>query len=607
MVKKAILFFTVLFMIFGCEPTVYEGAEKVENPTKSRSGFFNTDVTLGNDVVSVFNQYGESVSGFVLSEEGEYTITYTDGKTEEIVIDKTPPVINGFVNTEQMLNLTTEKEIADNLGENAVSDNLSGYDYVYDAYWKDGRDPFKEGGGPGDYVRVYVAYDRAGNASEPFEWEITAYEFNGTTGEAVTLVLKEGGQALVGNSVKWHKELNAVTLTAEVTGGTEKYTYVWTVDGEVQETDTNELTLNSPEEKVYTVTLKVKDEGGMPAIGTVAIGFDQTAPVIQRGVKTLTGYTDAERRKFKESASDLRIIESGSGVDTINGQYVDVDVDAGEEIELFVPYKRTVTVTDKAGNVSEEFVYEIMFEGTAQEEDEAKMDGTEATPVPTGDFPLPSDSQVKWMQMEQYAFIHWGPNAFGTGQIGNGEWGNGYPAGADAFRPGSNADTITQGWIDDVVTAGMTGIIMVAKHHDGFCLWDTVTTEYSVCKSGDGYSYHNEDYLKALIENMRDYNSEHSDAPLKLGVYVSPWDRNNWTYGGKDENGKYPYLEYVFRTQVTEVIEYVETYGGGKVILFELWLHMLPKELLCSSIFCRTAAPMLSHLRSTIDMTMPKN
>ncbi len=573
MVKKAILFFTVLFMIFGCEPTVYEGAEKVENPTKSRSGYFNTDVTLGNDVVSVFNQYGESVSGFVLSEEGKYTITYTDGKTEKIVIDKTPPVINGFANTEQMLNLTTEKEIADNLGENAVSDNLSGYDYVYDAYWKDGRDPFKEGGGPGDYVRVYVAYDRAGNASEPFEWEITAYKFNGAAGEEVTLVLKEGAESLDGNSVKWHKELNDVTLTADVTGGTgpDTYTYVWTVDGEVQETVTNKLTLNSPEEKVYTVTLKVKDTGGMPAIKTVAIGFDQTAPVIQRGVKTLTGYTDEERLAFKESTSDLRIIESGSGVDTtkIEGKYVDTEL---AEIELFVPYKRTVTVTDNAGNVSEEFVYEIMFEGTAQEEDEAKMDGAVATPVPTDGFPLPSDSQVKWMQMEQYAFIHWGPNTFGTGQIGNGEWGNGYPAGAAAFRPGSNADTITQGWIDDVVTAGMTGIIMVAKHHDGFCLWDTVTTEYSVCKSGDGYSYHDEDYLKALIENMRDYNRAHSEAPLKLGVYVSPWDRNNWTYAGVDENGEFPYLEYVFRTQVTEVIEYVEEYGEGDVILFELWL-----------------------------------
>ena len=560
-------------MIFGCEPTVYEGAEKVENPTKSRSGFFNTDVTLGNDVVSVFNQYGESVSGFVLSEEGEYTITYTDGKTEKIVIDKTPPVIKGFTNTEQMLNLTTEKEIADNLGENAVSDNLSGYDYVYDAYWKDDRDPFKEGGGPGDYVRVYVAYDPAGNASEPFELEITAYYFKGAAGEEVKLDLKEGEEILDGNSVKWHKELNDVTLTAEVTGGTgpDTYTYVWTVDGKVQETvPENELTISNPEEKVYTVTLKVKDAGGMPAIKTVAVGFDQTAPVIQRGVKTLTGYNMAEDRlAFEETASTLRIIENGSGVKTIEGHYVD---DPLEVIELNTPYQRTVTVTDNAGNVSEEFVYEIMFEGTAQEEDEAKMDGAVATPVPTGGFPLPSDSQVKWMQMEQYAFIHWGPNAFGAGEIGNGEWGNGFPAGADAFRPGSNADTITQGWIDDVVTAGMTGIIMVAKHHDGFCLWDTVTTEYSVCKSGKNYKYHNEDYLKALIENMRDYNINHPEAPLKLGVYVSPWDRNNWTYAGVDDEGKFPYLEYVFRTQVTEVIEYVETYGEGKVILFELWL-----------------------------------
>ncbi len=572
MVKKAILFFTVLFMIFGCEPTVYEGAEKVENPTKSRSGYFNTDVTLGNDVVSVFNQYGESVSGFVLSEEGEYTITYTDGKTEKIVIDKTPPVIKGFTNTEQMLNLTTEKEIADNLGENAVSDNLSGYDYVYDACWKDDRDPFVEGGGPGDYVRVYVAYDRAGNASEPFEWEITAYNFNGAAGEEVKLDLKEGEKILDGNSVEWHKELNGVTLTANVTGGTGSYTYEWTVDGKVQETvPENELTISSPEEKVYTVTLKVKDEGGMPAIKTVAVGFDQTAPVIQRGVKTLTGYNMAEDRlAFEETAATLRIIENGSGVNTINGRYVD---DPLEVIKLNTPYKRTVTVTDKAGNVSEEFVYEIMFEGTAQEEDEAKMDGAVATPVPTGDFPLPSDSQVKWMQMEQYAFIHWGPNAFGAGQIGDGEWGNGYPAGADAFRPvGNDADTITQGWIDAVVTAGMTGIIMVAKHHDGFCLWDTVTTEYSVCKSGKNYEYHNEDYLKALIENMRDYNRAHSDAPLKLGVYVSPWDRNNWTYAGVDDEGKFPYLEYVFRTQVTEVVHYVEKYGEGDVILFELWL-----------------------------------
>ena len=194
------------------------------------------------------------------------------------------------------------------------------------------------------------------------------------------------------------------------------------------------------------------------------------------------------------------------------------------------------------------------------------------TEAPDPLLPIPTESQLKWQSMGQYAFIHWGPNAFGEGDIGNGEWGNGYPAGAAAFQPGSDADTITQGWIDNVVTAGMTGIIMVAKHHDGFCLWDTVTTQYSVCKSGTGYSYHDEDYLKALIENMRDYNRAHPEAPLKLGVYVSPWDRNNWTYAGVDDEGKFPYLEYVFRTQVTEVVHYVEEYGEGDVILFELWL-----------------------------------
>ena len=451
----------------------------------------------------------------------------------------------------------------DSIPGTAVTDDLSGYADDFDASWEGEKDPSKDG--PGDYVRLYVVYDRAGNASEPFRHPVPVFDSKGGTPVEVTISFRDNSKEPV-DSVHWYTADTTINLTAAVSGGDSQYTYSWKVGAEEKGSE-DQFSFELKEEKSYVISVTAKDGGGQIGTASVAVGLDKTPPVIQRGVKTLTGYTAEDRLAFKESASDLRIIESGSGVATINGQYVDVDPET-EEIELFVPYQRTVTVTDNAGNVSEEFVYEIMFEGTAQEEDEAKMDGTEATPVPTGDFPLPSDSQVKWMQMEQYAFIHWGPNTFA-----NVEWGDGYPSGADSFRPvGSDADTITQGWIDDVVTAGMTGIIMVAKHHDGFCLWDTVTTEYSVCKSGDGYSYHNEDYLKALIENMRDYNSEHSDAPLKLGVYVSPWDRNNWTYGGRDEDGKYPYLEYVFRTQVTEVIEYVETYGGGKVILFELWL-----------------------------------
>ena len=169
--------------------------------------------------------------------------------------------------------------------------------------------------------------------------------------------------------------------------------------------------------------------------------------------------------------------------------------------------------------------------------------------------------------MEDYCVVHWGPNTFA-----NAEWGGGVPSGADSFRPARGADEITQVWIDYFVTSGMTGIILTAKHHDGFCLWDTVTTEYSVCKKGEGYEYYQDDVLKALIENMRDYNRANTEKPLRLGVYVSPWDRNHWTYGGTDSSGKYPYLEYVFRTQVTEVVEYVEKYGEGDAILFELWL-----------------------------------
>ena len=49
------------------------------------------------------------------------------------------------------------------------------------------------------------------------------------------------------------------------------------------------------------------------------------------------------------------------------------------------------------------------------------------TEAPDPLLPIPTESQLKWMQMEQYAFIHWGPNAFGAGEIGNGEWGNGFP------------------------------------------------------------------------------------------------------------------------------------------------------------------------------------
>ena len=89
------------------------------------------------------------------------------------------------------------------------------------------------------------------------------------------------------------------------------------------------------------------------------------------------------------------------------------------------------------------------------------------TPIP----PLPSQNQIEWQQMESYAFIHFGLNTFNDS-----EWGYG-DAPAESFNP-SRLDC--EQWARTVKAAGMKGIILTAKHHDGFCLWPTQFTDYCI-------------------------------------------------------------------------------------------------------------------------------
>ena len=158
-------------------------------------------------------------------------------------------------------------------------------------------------------------------------------------------------------------------------------------------------------------------------------------------------------------------------------------------------------------------------------------------PKPVG--PLPSERHLAWHELEYYAFIHFNMNTF-TDM----EWGLGGES-PEQFNP---TELDTRQWARVAKEAGMKGIIITAKHHDGFCLWPTKTTEHSVknspWKNGEG------DVVKDLAEACKEYG-------IKFGIYLSPWDRNHAAYGKP---------EYVadFHEQLRELLT---NYGE----VFEVW------------------------------------
>ena len=158
-------------------------------------------------------------------------------------------------------------------------------------------------------------------------------------------------------------------------------------------------------------------------------------------------------------------------------------------------------------------------------------------PEPFG--PVPSENQLRWQDMEMYAFIHYSLNTY-TDQ----EWGFGNED-PGLFNP-SNLDC--RQWAKVCKQAGMRGIIFTAKHHCGFCMWPSAYTEYSVknspWKNGKG------DVVRELADACREEG-------LKFAVYLSPWDRNHPEYG------QAAYVEY-FRNQLRELLT---NYGD----IFEVW------------------------------------
>ena len=158
-------------------------------------------------------------------------------------------------------------------------------------------------------------------------------------------------------------------------------------------------------------------------------------------------------------------------------------------------------------------------------------------PAPLG--VVPSARQLAWQDLELYGFLHFTVNTF-TDK----EWGYGDEP-ESVFNPTA---LDARQWARVARDAGMKGLILTAKHHDGFVLWPSRFTTHSVRNSPwkDGHG----DVVRDLAQACREYG-------LKFGVYLSPWDRNHKDYGRPE------YLEY-YRAQLRELLT---SYGD----VFEVW------------------------------------
>lgn len=131
---------------------------------------------------------------------------------------------------------------------------------------------------------------------------------------------------------------------------------------------------------------------------------------------------------------------------------------------------------------------------------------------------IPSQRQLAWHEIGAYGFIHYGVNTY-TGR----EWGDGSEDPA-IFNP---SDLDPESWVLAFKEAELKGLVLTAKHHDGFCLWRTKTTKHSVASSP---------YQGDVVGETAEACRKHG---LKFGVYLSPWDQNSPSYGTDEYNDFY--------------------------------------------------------------------
>ncbi len=165
--------------------------------------------------------------------------------------------------------------------------------------------------------------------------------------------------------------------------------------------------------------------------------------------------------------------------------------------------------------------------------------GLHAATAPAAFGAVPHERQLAWQRLEYYGFVHFGLNTWTDREWG---YGNEDPK---LFNPSSfDARAIVRAFKD----AGMTGMVLTAKHHDGFCLWPTKTTDHNISKSP---------WMNGRGDVVKEFAEACKAEGMKFGIYVSPWDRHQAEYGRE------AYVK-IFHQQIREVLT---RYGP----VFEIW------------------------------------
>ena len=152
---------------------------------------------------------------------------------------------------------------------------------------------------------------------------------------------------------------------------------------------------------------------------------------------------------------------------------------------------------------------------------------------------VPNERQLEWYGREKTIFFHFGMNTF-TGR----EWGDGTES-PSLFNP---TELDVEQWIKTIKDGGFTTAILTAKHHDGFCLWQTKYTEHSV---------KNSPYKNGQGDIVREFTEACQKHGIKAGIYLSPWDRHEKTWGSPEYNDFY----------VGQLTELLTNYGK----IWECW------------------------------------